>query len=93
MTVGVGVAVGEIVGVDVGLAVGVGAQVRNKIEILLVSVWATARSCLPSPVKSPIAAERGPALAGKLMAALKWPVPSPNKSDTLFESVLAIARS
>ena len=52
-----------------------------------------ARSCLPSPLKSPTATEKGLVPAPKLVAAPKLPVPSPNKIDTLFEFSLATARS
>ena len=57
--VGVGVGVGVAVGVAVGVGVGVGvaAQSRNKIDTLFESVSAMARSCLPSPLKSPTATE------------------------------------
>src|SRR2546427_12897714 len=54
---------------------------------------ATARSCLPSPLKSPTATEKGLVPAPKLAAALKLPAPSPKKIDTLAELKLATARS
>ena len=74
--VGVGVAVGVAVGVGVGVGVGVAAQSRNKIDTLFESVLAMARSCLPSPLKSPTATDSGLAPAPKSVAALKLPAPS-----------------
>ena len=53
----------------------------SKIETLLESEFATARSCLPSPLKSPTATEIGPLPVPKLVAALKLPVPSPSRID------------
>ena len=85
--VGVGVAVGVAVGVGVvvGVGVGVAAQSRNKIDTLFESVLAMARSCLPSPLKSPTATEMGLVPTPKLVAAPKLPAPFPNKIDTLAE--------
>src|ERR1043166_4427361 len=54
---------------------------------------ATARSWLPSPLKSPTATGTGLGPVTKFVAALKLPAPSPNKIDTLFEPSLATARS
>src|SRR5437588_8550090 len=53
----------------------------------------TARSCLPSPLKSPTAIERGLLHTPKLVAALKLPAPLPNKTDMLSEFWLATAKS
>ena len=53
---------------------------------------ATARSCLPSPLKSPTATDRG-ALRAEGGAALKAPAPLPRKIATLFEPSLATTRS
>src|SRR5436309_7499474 len=65
----------------------------KKIDTLAELKLATARSCLPSPLKSPTATEKGLVPAPKLVAALKLPAPSPKKIDTLFELKLATARS
>src|SRR5205814_478249 len=73
------------------VGVGVGPQSRNKIDTL--GTLATARSCLPSPLKSPTATELALPPAPKLVGAPKLPAPSPNKIDTLFELLLATARS
>ena len=94
--VGVGVGVGVGVPVAVAVGVGVGAQEeRNKIDTLFELWLTTARSWLPSPVKSPTATEREPLPVPKLVGALKFPAPSPNKIDTSLGSlqVLATARS
>ena len=71
MAVGVAVGVGLAVAVGVGVGVGVIPQVRKKIDTLLESWLATARSCLPSPLKSPTTTETGPLPAPKLPAAAK----------------------
>ena len=70
----------------------------NKIDTLSEPMLATARSCLPSPLKSPTATELGRLPVPKLVGALKLPVPLPNKIDTCFrvavgngEVLLAIA--
>ena len=55
--------------------------VPNKIETLL--SFATARSSLRSPLKSPTATERGSGPTAKLVGALKLPVPVPSKIETL----------
>src|SRR5437660_371776 len=75
---------------------GGGVQVRhcrNKTDTLFEPSLAVARSCLPSPSKSPTATERGLLPTPKLLAAPKLPVPSPNKIETLSELKLATARS
>ena len=91
VTVGVGVVVGVAVGFGLAVAVGVGVgvgvvpQARKKIETLLESWLATARSCLASPLKSPTATKAGPVAPSKVMGALKLPAPSPSKIDTVSE--------
>jgi hypothetical protein len=60
VAVAVGVGVKVAVGVGVNVAVGVGDmawQSRNKIETLFEPWLAVARSCLPSPLKSPTTTE------------------------------------
>src|SRR5438105_10601424 len=93
--VGHGGGVGGGVGVGDGVGVGIGVQMRNRIDALLLpkSPLATARSCLPSALKSPTATENGPVSAAKLVAALKLPTPSPNRTDTLLEARFATTRS
>src|SRR5438552_1304091 len=76
-----------------GLSVIVGQHYRRRTDTLFEVRLAVARSCLPSPLKSPTATEKGPKPAPKLVAALKLPAPSPNKIDTLFGVKLATARS
>ena len=63
-------------------------RLRIKIETFELKL-AVARSCLPSPLKSPTATERGLLPAPKLVGALKLPAPSPNKIDTLFPAPTA----
>src|SRR5207245_10602742 len=58
----------------------------RRMDTLLESWFATARSCLPSPLKSPTATDTGPAPAGKLVAAPKEPLPVPSRMDTLAEA-------
>jgi hypothetical protein len=54
---------------------------------------ATAKSCLPSLLKSPIATETGPEPTPTLVAPLKPPAPSPKRIVTEFEPWLATAIS
>jgi len=53
----------------------------------------TTRSCLPSPSKSLATTALGAAPAKKLVRALKPPLPSPKRIDTLSEPELVTARS
>src|SRR5437868_4694335 len=92
VAVGVDVAVGVGSG-GVGVGVDPGPQIRNKIETLSESALATAKSCLPSPLKSPTAIETGALATPKFPPTLKLPAPSPNKIDTLSEPMLATTRS
>src|SRR2546426_1181250 len=73
-----------------------------RTDTLLLFRFATARSCLLSPSKSPIATEQGPlptatnggrAPTAKLVGAPKEPVPLPSRMDTLLLPLLATARS
>ena len=52
-----------------------------------------ARSCTPSPLKSPTATDIGVVPTVKFEAAPKLPVPVPMRTDTLSEPELAVARS
>ena len=54
---------------------------------------ATARSGLPSPLKSPTATEEGPPPAAKLTAGLKEPLPMPSSTLMVESLALATARS
>src|SRR5437667_262180 len=63
------------------------------MDTLLELVLATARSGLPSRLKSPTATESGFVPAPKLVAAPKPPVPLPSSTDTSLEPRLATARS
>src|SRR2546426_470431 len=54
---------------------------------------ATARSGIPSPLKSPTAAERGREPVAKFRAAWKVPSPLPSSTETLLEVRLTTARS
>src|SRR5262249_11849501 len=68
----------------------------NKIDRLFetaLNPLGTARSCLPSPLKSPTATAAGAAHMPRLVAALKSSAPLPNKIDTSFEPTLATTRS
>src|SRR5438046_2102232 len=61
----------------------------NRIDTLgETASLATARSCLPSPLKSPTATENGSLLTPKpkFVGGLKFPFPFPNKIDTSPES-------
>src|SRR5256885_1136454 len=66
---GTGVGVGVGVAVGVGVGVGDGAvQLFRRIDTLSDPAFATARSNLPSPLKSPALIDGGDAPAAKLVA-------------------------
>ena len=65
----------------------------RRIETLFDELLATAKSCLPSLLKSPIATEKGRVPTTTAAAAVKPPAPSPRKIETLLVSRLATARS
>ena len=77
MGVGLGVelavAVAVAVGVEVGEGVGVGVagQVRSRTDTLFEPELAAARSCTPSPLKSPTATDTGRVPTVKFDAAAK----------------------
>src|SRR5436190_1075824 len=78
-------------GVGVGVATGIHCPSRIETEF---EFWlAKAKSCFPSPLKSPIATETttGPALT--LVEPLKPPKPSPRRIETVPELKLATAKS
>src|SRR5438552_1585113 len=76
--------VGVLVMMGVGVSVG-GAQVLSSTDTLAALELATARSRLPSRLKSLTATEYGPEPAPKLVGAPKPPIPSPSSTDTLLE--------
>ena len=67
----------------------------SRMLTLAESSLATARSGLPSRLKSPTATEKGlvPTFSGEEGAAVKSPVPVPSRMLTLLEPALATARS
>src|SRR2546426_10811680 len=56
-------------------------------------IFVTAKSCFPSPLKSPTATEKGEVPTAKFVAAPNDPVPSPSSMDTLLETELTTTRS
>ena len=60
----------------------------RKMETVLLSALATAKSSLPSPLKSPTATERGSTPVAGDEARLKFPVPSPNRIETVLLNVI-----
>ena len=68
----------------------------NRIETVSVRLFAaTARSCILSPLKSPIAIDSGPngTVTSGTAGDTKPPLPFPNRIDTLFEIRFATAMS
>ena len=55
----------------------------SRIETLALSLFAVARSLLPSPLKSPIATEAGLPLMVKFVANPNDPVPVPSRIETV----------
>ena len=70
-----------------------GTQLPSRMDTLEEPSLAVARSCLPSPLKSPTATETGEVPTVKLVAVIKDPLPVPSRMDTLLEPRLAVARS
>jgi len=68
-------------------------QVFRRIDTLAEPWFATARSGMWSPLKSPTATDAGVVATMKFVAAPKLPVPVPNRIDTVPELPLATARS
>jgi hypothetical protein len=68
-------------------------QVLSRIDTLSEPSLATARSSLPSPLKSATATEAGVVPTAKFVAIPKAPVPLPKRIDTVAESPFATARS
>src|SRR5215831_18667013 len=58
-------------------------QPARRIETLLELQLATARSCFPSPLKSPMAIDCGELPTTTLVVAVKPPLPSPTRIETL----------
>ena len=73
----------------------VGGYWPRTMETLLLIELATARSALPSPLKSPTATETGPSPTANRGpgAGVKPPVPSPRRTETSLLAKFATARS
>jgi hypothetical protein len=65
----------------------------NSTDTVLALKSVTARSSASSSSKSPIAIHAGLAPVGRVVAALKVPVPLPSRTDTLSEAAFATTRS
>src|SRR5204863_2473052 len=78
------------VGVGEGVPVGTGIHCPRRIETAFETkpALATAKSCLPSPSKSPIATERGPEPTLTSVEPLKPPKPSPRRIETVVAEPL-----
>src|SRR6266404_5437515 len=83
-------------------AVGLNPPVPSPKRIVTLAEYsfATAKSRLPSPLKSPAVTEAGlnPAATGEPAGSLKWPLPSPSRIVTsselpLADSPFAVAKS
>jgi hypothetical protein len=68
-------------------------QALSRIDTLSDPWLATARSGMPSPLKSATATEAGVVPTPKFVAMPKVPVPLPNRIDTVAELPFATARS
>ncbi len=79
-------------GTSVMVTVAVGSALR-RTETLLPPWFATAKSDLPSLLKSPTVTELGKLPTEKLVAVPKLPVPVPNSTDTLPPLKFATAKS
>jgi hypothetical protein len=69
------------------------AVVLINTETVFAVLSATARSSLPSPLKSPTATAAGPSPTPNVSAVWKVPSPLPRSTETMSESKLATARS
>ncbi len=67
--------------------------VPNSTETLLLFKFATAKSDLPSPLKSPTVTEKGRLPTEKSVAVPKLPVPVPNSTETVLLKSFATAKS
>src|SRR5437879_9731988 len=65
----------------------------SNTETVLDPALATARSGLPSLLKSPTATDQGAPPAAKFRAAWKVPLPLPSSTETVSDTALATARS
>ncbi len=65
----------------------------SSTEIVMAWRLATARSCTPSPLKSPTVTYTGSLSTGKFCAGWKVPSPLPSSTETLFEAELVTTRS
>src|SRR3954471_13707957 len=73
--------------------VGGGSHFPRRIETLLSLPLATARSCLPSLLKSPIATESGTLPTATFVVAVKLPAPSPMRIETVLSPESATDKS
>ena len=55
--------------------------------------FATARSCAPSPLKSPTTTDFGCSPAGKRCSRAKLPFPKPSSTETSFDTAFATVRA
>src|SRR5438128_1109886 len=65
----------------------------SSTEIAMVCRLATARSCTPSPLRSPTVTYTGSLSTGKVCTAWKVPSPLPSSTEKVFSFTLATARS
>src|ERR1044072_5002816 len=71
---------------------GVLMQSRSRIETLFEPQFAVARSCLPSPLKSPTVTPKGEMKTLKFLADAKPPDPFPKRIDTFAERKFGTAK-
>src|SRR5882757_2065757 len=74
-------------------AVNVPSPLPKRTVTVLLKVFATARSDLPSPLKSPTATDSGLLPVDGLAAAVNVPSPLPNRTVTVLLKVFATAKS
>src|SRR5947209_6223447 len=65
----------------------------SSTEIAMVCRLATARSCTPSPLRSPTVTYTGSLSTGKVCTGWKVPSPLPSSTDTVVSRWLVITRS
>ena len=69
------------------------ARKFSSTETVLEPLFATARSNLPSPLRSPIATEEGPLPVPKSAFGPNDPSPAPSRTETAYEPQQAVAKS
>src|SRR5438105_13157387 len=67
--------------------------VLSNRDMLFEQLLAAARSCLPSPLKSPTAIDSGCVPTSRLVAGWKLPSPLPSSTDRLLELSFVVTRS